>query len=64
MRRLPMRQAVVSVDVSETLDRALERLQEVPGGVLLVTDQGHLVGLLSSNSLADFVRLQAARQRR
>ena len=59
-----MRQAVVFVDVSETLDRALERLQEVPGGVLLVTDQGHLVGLLSSNSLADFVRLQAARQRR
>ena len=58
-----MRHGVVSVDVSETLDRALQRLREAPGGVALVTDQGHLVGLLSPNSLADFVRLQAARRR-
>jgi CBS domain-containing protein len=58
-----MRTAVVSVDVSDTLDRALQQLQDMPGGVALVTDQGHLVGLLSPNSLADFVRLQAARRR-
>lgn len=58
-----MQPAVVSVEASDTLDRAFLQLQEAPGVVALVTDQGHLVGLLSPHSLADFVRLQAARRR-
>lgn len=58
-----MQHRAVSVDVSDTLDQALRQLQEVPGAVALVTDHGRLVGLLSPNSLADFVRLQAARRR-
>jgi Zn-dependent protease/predicted transcriptional regulator len=59
-----MRHSVVTLDASDTLDRALHRMQEVSGAVALVTDQGRLVGLLSANSLADFVRLQTARHRK
>lgn len=58
-----MRHNPLSIDASEPLDHALRRLQEFPGAVALVTDQGRLVGLLPANSLADFVRLQAARRR-
>ena len=58
-----MRHNPLSVDAAEPLDNTLHRLREFPGTVALVTDQGRLVGLLSPNSLADFVRLQAARRR-
>jgi CBS domain-containing protein len=49
---------VVTVDPTEPLDAVLERLKHSPDAVALVVDHGTPVGLVTAETLADYVALR------
>lgn len=55
-----MTQSVPTIEATNMLDEAFYRLQEAAATTAPVMDRGQLVGLLTVQSLADFVRLRTA----
>ncbi len=56
-----MRRRIDLVDISEPLDRVLERLQTSAGGLVLVTRAGALAGMVTSENLGDRLTSVTAR---
>jgi len=55
-----MRRDFQTAEAAEMLEAALSRVSESGCGVMPVTDHGRLAGLLTSENVGEFVRLQAA----
>jgi CBS-domain-containing membrane protein len=49
-----------TVDATEALETVFPELAESRAQSIIVTDSGHLVGLLTSDSVATFLMLQTA----
>ena len=55
-----MHRAFETVSRSELLEAVFSRLEQQPGGTLLVTDHGRLVGLVGLSEIANLLRIRRA----
>ena len=55
-----MDKAIVSAETNEMLEDVLARLEECECHTVPVTRRGHLVGIVTSENLSEFLRIQEA----
>lgn len=57
-----MQHDVPSINVSETLENVMERMQIKDRGLLIATENGHVAGIIDIDNIMELLRFQKALQ--